>query len=192
MFILSFSAVTGLDFPAPPAALDWTPPGSSSLLFLSTTEPQNSLAQFICFANGSKYPFLVGIFLPWHRALHSSSFSCSLTMVKVNYWCAPNIPPLSPLCPAKREVSPYLSHLTAFIFIFGEESWDGNTLHISPRLCYPPVSSLCSLHSGLRLPFAVFTLVFIFFSELWPKAVCAQQWCLALCVHRLGFTVLFI
>lgn len=32
-----------------------------------------------------------------------------------------------------------------------------------PRLCYPAVDSLCSLHSRLRLPFAVFTPVFIFF-----------------------------
>lgn len=57
MSVLSFSADTGLGFLAPPAALGWTSPGSSSLLFLSTTEPQNPLGQFIHLANGSKISF---------------------------------------------------------------------------------------------------------------------------------------
>lgn len=187
MFILSFSAVTGLDFPAPPATLDWTPPGSSSLLYLSTTEPQHSLVQFICLADGSKSPFLVGISLPWHRALHSSSFSCSLSRINMNYWCAPNTRPLSLLCPAKWEISLYLSHLMSFIFIFEEKGWDGNTVHISSD-CVTQLWSFCSLHSRLRLLFAVFSPVFIFSSELWPRAVCVQQWCLALWAHSLGCT----
>lgn len=140
VFILSFSAVARLDFPAPPATLDWTPPGSSPLLFLSTTEPQDSLSQLICLANSSKSPFLVGIFLPWHRALHSPSFSCSLTMVIMNYGCVPNTPSLSPLYPAKWEVSSLLSRLTGFIFVFGEEGWDGSIVHISPRWCDPTVN----------------------------------------------------
>lgn len=43
MSVLSSSADTGLGFPATPAALAWTSPGCSSLLFLSTTEPQSHL-----------------------------------------------------------------------------------------------------------------------------------------------------